>query len=696
MIDSALMYASKGWPVFPCKAKGKAPLTPHGFKDASLNEKQIKRWWSDVPDANIAIVTGKVSGIVVLDVDVHGDQNGGKVLDGLTAKFGDLPTTPHVFTGGGGEHYYFRYPAGAEIPSKPLVPGVDLKSNGGYVIAPVSVHPSGQAYQWSPFAGPDDVELAELPEWIVRLATGEGVKQAVEKVPDVIPAGERNVMLTSVAGSLRRRGMAEEEIFAALQVINVKRCEPPLEDRELRAIARSVARYKPAEVKDELATTDLGNALRFLALHGDKARYCPPWNRWLIWDGKRWRVDESLEVYRLAFEVVKSIHQEAANAEDSEDRKRLGKWALASESGGHIEKMLKLAPALLTVMPQELDANPWLVNVENGTFDVSTGEMRGHEREDYITKLMPVAYQTDLKDAEAFPLWWQFLQEIFAGDGNLIQWLQAAVGYSFTGSTREEVMFILHGMGANGKTTFLETLRAIAGDYALTTPSETLTQNWNASDKIPNDIARMKGARFITASEAERGKFLAEALVKKLTGSDTLVARFMRAEFFEFRPTGKIWLATNHKPTIRGNDNAIWRRLFLVPFTVTIPLEKQDKELAAKLWKEREGILAWALHGARQWYKYGLGKGVSAVRAATDLYKSDMDVLGAFLTERCELKPGSTTSIKDLYAAYKRWAEDNGERSMSKRMLGILLKERGFRQTPNHHGAREWLGIAIE
>ena len=287
-----------------------------------------------------------------------------------------------------------------------------------------------------------------------------------------------------------------------------------------------------------------------------------------------------------------------------------------------------------------------------------------------------------------------FLQRVFDGDNELIDYIQRAVGYTLTGSIREQVFFVLHGTGSNGKSTFIETLRVLLGDYAKHTPFDTFLIKRDGG--IPNDVARLCGARLVTACEADAGKRLSESLVKSLTGGDTITARFMRQEFFEFSPQFKIWMATNHRPGIWGVDHAIWRRIKLIPFNVTIPDEQQDKNLPRKLRSELPGILAWAVRGCLRWRESGIGE-ATAVAAATQQYRRDEDVLSDFLEEQCVLAARVQVKVADLYRAYTRWAEDNGGPGLSKKRFGVYLKERpeGLSSARGSRGDRIWRGIGL-
>jgi P4 family phage/plasmid primase-like protien len=533
-----------------------------------------------------------------------------------------------------------------------------------------------------------------------QLPKVESSRQAAP-VEDRIPHKKRNKTLTSLAGSMRRRGMEEEELAVALLAVNERRCDPPLEEDEVRGIARSIARYEPAGDVIHISfnghgglqpprfnLTDLGNAERFIAHHGEDVRYCYPWRKWLVWTGARWERDEAGRVYRLAKETVRGIYREASDEEDEDRRKALGKHARASESETRIRAMVELAKPEIPVSPDELDASPWLLNTANGTIDLRTGELREHRREDLITKVAPVEYDP----AAAAPTWEAFLERVLPGE-ELRQFVQRAVGYSATGSTSEQCMFIHHGPGANGKSTFAETLSATLGDYAMRTPTETLLVKRPGG--VPNDVARLKGARYVTASETEEGRRLAESLVKDLTGQDTISARFMWAEWFDFKPTHALHLSTNHRPEIRGSDAAIWRRIRLVPWSVTIPPAEQDRKLPEKLRAELPGVLTWIVRGCLEWQREGL-QAPEEVRQATKAYRAEMDVLAAFLADCCLRAEDETAFAGDLWGAWKRWCEESGEQAGTQKRFGGRLAERGFlNHRDSRTGRKVWSGVAL-
>lgn len=416
--------------------------------------------------------------------------------------------------------------------------------------------------------------------------------------------------------------------------------------------------------------TDVGNAERLVERHAADLRYCYPLGQWLCFDGQRWRGDDAGEVERRSKETVRAMLREAAPEEGSTD-KDLARHALASESRARIEAMIALARSEpgVPVRPEELDPDQWLLNVENGTIDLRTGELRKHRREDLITKLAPVEY-----DPAAEAPSWEVCLERWLPSEELRRFVQKVVGYSLTGDVSEQILAFLHGTGANGKSTLINALMEALGEYAMQAAPELLTVKASAH---PTELADLKGARFVASVEVEDGRHLAESLVKQMTGGDRIKARYMRADFFEFTPTHTVFLAANHRPEVRGTDLGIWRRIKMVPFDVTIPKEERDPALPAKLRAELSGILRWAVEGCLLWQSEGLGE-PEEVKAATAEYKAEMDVLAGFIEERCVTGPGAWAKFADLYAEYEKWAQESGEIAEKKRTFGSRLKERGF------------------
>jgi P4 family phage/plasmid primase-like protien len=418
--------------------------------------------------------------------------------------------------------------------------------------------------------------------------------------------------------------------------------------------------------------TDLGNSERLIELHGADLRYSRA-RGWLAWDGKRWRLDEGA-AERAAKSAARSIWDEIPNAGDAEEKKRLSRHALNSEHAQRVAGMLALARSDPRIEVDEacLDANPWSLNVLNGTLDLRTRERLDHSRADLITRLAAVEYDPTAD----CPVWRRFLDRVTGSDEELQKFLQKIVGYALTGASYEHVLFILWGAGANGKTTFLEALRRLLGDYALNIAAETLAKGRRSPGGPSEDLARLKGVRFVTAAETEQDAHLAEALVKRLTGSDRITARLPYARSsMEFDPYGKIFLATNHKPIIRGTDDGVWRRVRLIPFTVAIPDYDQDPKLLEKLAAERAGILNWALDGLAAYLADGHLKAPEPVAVATSAYRAEMDTVRRFLESRCALGSGNEQKSSEIYLAYGKWCKGEGEQPVSQKAMSQRLAE---------------------
>ncbi|MBA2882078.1 putative DNA primase/helicase [Desulfosalsimonas propionicica] len=441
----------------------------------------------------------------------------------------------------------------------------------------------------------------------------------------------------------------------------------------------------------EFNRTDLGNAERLVYHFGDKIRYCHAWKTWFIWDGCRWCPDETNRIREFAKQTVRLIYHEAKKTEDDSKRQALAKHAVSSESESRIRSMVSLAQSdnQVAIKPDEFDCDRFLFNCLNGTLDLRTGRLFPHRKENYITKLAKIHFDPYAK----CPQWMSFLNRIMDKNANLIEFLKRAVGYSLTGDVSEQCLFIFFGSGANGKSTFLRTIDMLMGDYGQQTATETLLVKQKGA--IPNDIARLKGSRFITASEAEAEQRLAESLIKQMTGGDIISARFLHQEWFDFEPTYKIFLGTNHKPVIKGTDYAIWRRIKLVPFEVTIPENERDGKLLDKLRDELSGILSWAIQGCMEWQNSGLGI-PQEVSAATDEYKNEMDIISDFINECCIESPGSRVLFRDLYQAYKNWCDENGDYPLKKNAFSRRLREKGYVQARiGNSGAKGWKGISL-
>ncbi len=730
LLRAALYYAEKlGWYVLPlhtpdetgacscrkggdCPNPGKHPrweqeTLEHGVLDATTDPDIIRGWWKRWPGANVGIAAGK-SGLIVIDQD-------GAPLDLPTA---DRETVTNLTARGA--HLIYAKPADLDIGNRDsMLPGdINVRGDGGLFVAPPSRHASGKSYQWEEGYGPHEMAPLPLPQFLRDLLKPDETRPArAEPVGTTIGKGARNATLLSLAGTMRRRGLSQEAILAALLVENDTKCSPPLGRAEVEGIAQSIARYEPtAPISQngkgpdhgavlpsaEEHLTDMGNAARLARMHGADLRYTVG-RGWFVWVGSHWGVDRLGEVQRRAKAVALSYYADAADGfqtaareaeilqaeaatlspEETEKREirikaataratAAQKWAKASQASARIDAMISLARSecIIAVEDKDFDRYPWLLNVENGTIDLRTGDLRPHDRAELLTIHIPVVYDPNAD----CPLWYTFLDRVQAGNGDLVAYLQRLVGYCLTGDVSDQALYFLYGGGANGKSTFINTVMALLGGYAGLTAPDLLVVG---QDRHPTELADLQGRRLMASIEVEDGRRMAEGLVKQLTGGDTIKARLMRQDFFDFQPTHKLWLVANHKPAIRGTDWAIWRRIRLIPFTITIPEDERDMQMGDKLRAELPGILNWAIRGCLMWQARGMNV-PSSVGAATAAYRSESDILGAFLDECTVQAPDAEVQASALYKAYSAWCNESGNHAVNQMRFGNALTERGF------------------
>jgi putative DNA primase/helicase len=437
----------------------------------------------------------------------------------------------------------------------------------------------------------------------------------------------------------------------------------------------------------ELAKTDAYLCEQLKQQHGHDLMWCDIWGCWLIWDGKRWKTDNHREIYDYARQLVDYYLKKAL---DTYDAKKLQLWmdvAKSSSANSKQKNVVDMLKSQVPTHPDELDTQPMLLNCGNGTINLETGKLQKHRQQDQITKITNTNYDPDAKCSR----WMQFLDEIFNSNQNLIKFMQRAVGYALTSEIREHILLVLHGTGRNGKSTLLETLIDILGDYAKPSAPDLLMQKRN--DTHPTEIAELKGMRFVACVETEEGHRLKEGLVKRLTGGDTQKGRFIHQDWFEFRQTHKLFLAVNRKPDIRGTDEGIWSRIRLIPFDVKIDDDKQDPKLMQKLIKEAPGILAWAVKGCLDWQKEGLGNPQEVKQASTN-WREDADVVGRFIKDRCIIQESATVQGGLLYSSYQDWCDSQGERPNSNKIFAEKLQEKGYEKGRTNKGST-WKGIGL-
>ena len=446
---------------------------------------------------------------------------------------------------------------------------------------------------------------------------------------------------------------------------------------------------------NQYAYSDFGQGQSIATVYRDNLRYSPGIG-WVIWTGQRWQPDTREAIVQYAWVVVRA-RQTAAfkavrDAVDDNDKKRAMKslnWAMKADSRARLEAAIATSRTMPTmhIEPTEFDSDNFLFGVKNGIVDLRSGQLIDANPKYHMTRRTGINF---VKGA-ACPRWLQFLHEIFAGNEELIDYVQRSIGYSLTGDMSEQCFWTLHGDGSNGKSTFVEILSALTGDYGDTIPFNTFLHG--GQSKVGDDLAGLRGKRLVVASESSDGVRLNEARIKAITGGDPLKVRFLHGKYFTYYPKYKIWLMSNYKPVITGSDTGIWRRVRLIPFDVKFTEDKQDRNLINTLKAELPGILQWAIEGVKMWQARGLQMD-KRTEAATEQYRTEMDTLGLFLTERCVMNDNYRAQPKQLYDAYKLWAKDNGFHSISVRRFKQAIESRGFEQIKSNN-SRFWLGLGI-
>ena len=770
-----------GLSLIPVQHGGKKPLQQwERNQESRASATEVENWLSK--PVNLGIVTGAVSGVVVVDCD----------SDEATAWAREnLPPTPITTITGKGLHKFYRHP-GHPVGNRARVTTsegttlqLDIRGDGGYVLAPGSLHPSGARYLALGYWLPSEFEsLPVYPSHLLSETEGApGPK--VERLPSPVspgvagshqPEGRPDLLgraeawmatrkpaiagqsgdsltFTTAAGLVRGFCLPDDMALALMERWNAT-CSPPWSTKDLTGKIRSAHKsgkdpygyliggengggggksnlpVKPERIppSDQLGkrppegapggeetptdgadtnlgcfpgvdeggpmepdeytqNNDEGNARAFVGRWKRSLRYCHDVGSWFVWNSKIWKKDDTQKQRHL---YVTFCHDRHGEAQGPEDQKR---WHQALNNG-KITAALSIAqcyPAVSCKL-EDFDSKPWLFNAQNGSIDLKTGVLSSHRRGDLSTKLSCVSYDTKAD----CPTWRRFLLEIMGGDQELVNYLQRVVGYVMTGDTSEEAFFFCYGIGANGKSTFLEVLKFLLGDYGKSAEFSTFTEDADKAGARP-DIVNLIGARLVMANESGQGKVLDTGLIKKMTGRDTMAARDLYKGMVEFVPVWKIFLVANHKPTIKDNSVGTWRRLHLIPFTVTFPEGKKDKGLRDKLLAELPGILNWALTGCLQWQEIGLSAPRKITEASKE-YQDEMDPVGRFLADSC------VTGHFDYYEApagklfeeYKAWCAAAGEHEWSQTAFGKALAAKGYEKLrPTRQKPWRWKGIGL-
>lgn len=714
-LNWALQYARLGWNVFPV-SNTKVPMTTNGLLDGTTDENQIRAWWKKHPSAGIGVATGAKSGIIVLDVDM--DKAGAEDnLKRIVENRGLFPQNVVARSGGGGWHFYFKHPGeNIKVPNAQQLfgmIGIDVRGDGGYIVVPPSGHISGNQYEWGDEQSPFDSHLEICPDYLYKERAAQSAAGGFH-FSGIIAEGERNSTLTSVAGLLRSFGLDQDQILFILRQQNEMRCNPPLPDNEVVVIASHIVQYPPrvnrASQSDRVGLTELlayersdagfGAMIAFALLGRVKFNHTN--SRWFIWGKHSWTHDQVEEILLKAIDVSLMFRQAAELITDEDMRDSARKYAVHIQHRARLEAGLLIAraqPSIATTQ-QAWNQNPDILAVTNGVIDLKTGVLRDGSPDDLISAEVPVEYDPNAKA----PLWDQFLKDVFRDDKKVIDFVQRAVGYSLTGRTTEQCLFLLVGRGANGKSTFLDTIHTILGKWGYPAPFQTFERTQGNQGQT-NDLAALAEKRFVSASEPNEGVTFSESRIKSLTGGDTITARFLHQEFFEYKPTFKIWLCVNHLPRVVDDSDGFWRRVrridfperFMSPEEVTSEGQKiKDPDLVRKLKAEYQGILAWAVQGAVKWYTDGLHTPETVVQS-TAAYRQDSDPLAEFFAIHCEKDDSYEIPADDLYRAYTAHCHQRMMKTFEI-LSNTRFHQRMGRELPvgKMAGARSYLGIQLK
>lgn len=689
ILASAKEYCDSGVKIFV--VQGKKPVYS-GWQERATNDfDKIKLDIEANPGCGLAIPTGVANGFDVWDID---GEEGASELRQWFEDGHEIPTTPVVQTGSGGLHFYFKHEPGLRNTAKQMRPGWDTRGDGGYVVAPPSLHPStGRPYLWYDFAAGAPIDFAggvfaarpvEWPAELLELYhTGRRSRSDDIAAGGPIKLGHQEDTLTSIAGTMRAKGMAANEIEAALLEIARKRCDPPMPDVHAIRIAQSISKYDPGNPLITEETTDRGWGRRLSYYAGHRAAWVAEANAWGVWDGQRWvmGVPKSTTGIQRVWDGLTNTLMADAHAlpdgsqEEKERRLHLKEYAAKGRFSKTMQLGIEQAKRFMSRSREDFDVNPWLFNVSNGTIDLRTGKLMDHGAGDLVTKLSPVVYDQRARSTK----WENFINDITEGDKELARYIQKAVGYTMSGSNTEQLLMIVYGRGGTGKSTFISILSHLFGEYAETTSRGVFGSSKDTGGKANPGFAKLVGSRMVIGMEINDEEKMDEALVKTMTGNETVSTRHLYANEFSFKPQFTIWFTANDMPEVTASDS-MFRRIRAIPIDKVIPPEKRNRHLVDEITSdsaEMSGILNWCIEGCLAWQKEGLGV-TEKVEATTAQYKRDMNPVAAWIEENCEIDPDAYIIKNTAWQSYYGWYRFQGYGNTSTRDFSKHLRMLGY------------------
>lgn len=742
MISAALAYAEIGWAVLPVDPKTKQPLTSRGATDATTDLDRVKKLWSRHPEAAIGINAGR-SGLVVIDVDPRNE--GLRTLEQIESVNGPLWDTSALLarSGGGGFHYVYRASPELHVPAK-LGPGIDVIAGNRYFIAPPSRHPSGNRYQWEATAGPFDASaLAAMPAppaWLVQpRASSEVDCDALAQLDPAEPETPARIALVLSALKAIDPDCSRDEYLRVLFALHstgwpdvIERLAKPwasgsmhgteaekYSEKGFRSDVRRLRSDKPRTVtlgslfdiakrygwKDprngaSLPDTfgDADNGSRFAERHRGEFLFVHGAKEWFRWSGHRWALCESKEAKRIALKVLHDAlfeAQEAVRSAPTDINRANANAALNAYRNQHradaLLEVAKVLPGMSIPNRSRFDTDPYQLCVRNGVVDLRTGTLLQAEPRMMLQRQAGASFD---RSADC-PQWLTFLESVFEGDTEMIDFLGRACGYALTGSVDEEKLFFLYGSGANGKSVFSNVLSGVLGEYAVSLRSVALARDPKGNgSEAEREKVRLPGERLVLINEVGVNDVFDDQRVKELVSRDPIAARYLYGESFDFLPSHKIFVRGNHQPAAMDSGDGFWRRIVLIPFTRQFSEGERIPDLERRiLMEERDGVLMWLIEGCLQWQQGGL-QIPAKVKAAGAAYRSDTDILGEWLECCCRLDPAAETASAELFRSYQDFLRGLNMNAPSAPVFGRRLSQRGY-SSRRSNGRTIFVGLAL-